>query len=146
MSSYHPTDNELQQYALEGMGLGEDVSTHIQGCAACSAKLANYRLLTRQISALQKPAFDFNLADLVLQQLPAPKAEFPWIAALGVTLTMIFLIAVALLFGTYLLQLFQNLPALFGTILTASAIAIFAGMLNTMIKEHHDQMKKLDFN
>jgi hypothetical protein len=118
MSSYHPTDNELQQYALEGTLAGADIADHAQGCAACSAKLANYRLLGRQMYTLQKPAFDFNLADLVLQQLPAPKAEFP----------------------------FQNLPALFGTILTASAIAVFAGMLNTMIKEHHDQMKKLDFN
>lgn len=146
MSSYHPTDNELQQYALEGTLAGADIADHAQGCAACSAKLTNYRLLGRQMYTLQKPAFDFNLADLVLQQLPAPKAEFPWIAALGVTLTVVFLFTVSLLFGTYLVQLFQNLPALFGTILTASAIAVFAGMLNTMIKEHHDQMKKLDFN
>lgn len=146
MSSYHPSDNELQQYALEGTLTGADIAAHAQGCAACSAKLANYRLLSRQMHTLQKPAFDFNLADLVLQQLPAPKAEFPWIAALGVTLTVVFLFTVSLLFGTYLLQLFQNLPALFATILAASAIAVFAGMLNTMIKEHHDQMKKLDFN
>jgi hypothetical protein len=146
MSSHHPSENELQQYALEGTFAGEDIAAHVAGCAACSAKLANYRLLTRQMSTMQKPAFDFNLAALVLQQLPAPKAEFPWIAVLGVTLTMMFLAAVSLLFGTYLVQMLQNLPALFATIVTASAIAVFAGMLNTMIKEHYSQMKKLDFN
>jgi hypothetical protein len=145
MSSYHPSDNELQQYALDGTFDGQDVAAHAQSCAACSAKLANYRLLNQQMGILGKPTFDFNLADLVLQQLPAPKAEFPWIAVLGVTLTMIFLAAISLLFGSYLVQLLQNLPALFATILAASAIAVFAGMLNTMIKEHHDQMKKLDF-
>jgi len=146
MSSYHPSDNELQQYAMDGTFAGDELAAHTQGCAACSAKLANYRLLTRQMSVMPKPAFDFDLAGLVLQQLPAPKAEFPWIAVLGVTLTMIFLAAISLLFGSYLVQLLQDLPALFATILAASAIAVFAGMLNTMIKEHHDQMKKLDFN
>jgi len=146
MSSYHPSDNELQQYALEGTVDGQDIAAHAQGCAACGAKLANYRLLNRQMNVMQKPAFDFDLAGLVLGQLPAPKAEFPWIAVLGVTLTMMFLATVSLVFGSFLIQLLQNLPALFATILAASTLAVFAGMLNTMIKEHHDQMKKLDFN
>jgi hypothetical protein len=146
MSSYHPSDNELQQYALEGTFEGQYIAAHAQGCAACSAKLANYHLLNRQMNVMQKPAFDFDLAGLVLGQLPAPKAEFPWIAVLGVTLTMMFLATVSLVFGSFLIQLLQNLPALFATILAASTIAVFAGMLNTMIKEHHDQMKKLDFN
>lgn len=146
MSSYHPSDKELQQYALEGAFDSQDIAAHAQGCAACSAKLTNYRLLNRQMNVMPRPTFDFDLAGLVLGQLPAPKAEFPWIAVLGVTLTMIFLAAIPLLFGSYLVQLLQNLPALFATILAASTIAVFAGMLKTMIKEHHDQMKKLDFN
>ncbi|WP_295720127.1 hypothetical protein [Mucilaginibacter sp.] len=146
MSSYHPSDNDLQQYALEGTFAGEDIAAHAQGCAACSAKLANYRLLTQQMSTMQKPAFDFNLAQLVLGQLPAPKAEFPWITVLGVALTMIFLATVSLVFGSYLVLLFKSLPALFVAILTSSAVAVFGGVLNTIIKEHHDQMKKLDFN
>ena len=146
MSSNHPSENELQQYAIGELFTNEDVAAHLHSCAGCHARVTNYRLLAQQLNAMQSPAFDFNLAQLMLEQLPAPKAQFSWITVLGVVLTLAFLAAVPFVFGGYIVKLFKNLPALFATVLTVSTVAIFIGQLNTIIKEHYHEIKKLDFN
>ncbi len=146
MSTDHLSDNQIQQYALDGRRGDVNIANHLAACPACNAKLVNYQVLAQQISILPQPAFDFNLADLVLQQLPAPKAEFPWISVLAIVLTVLFLGTMSIAFGGIITQMLRDIPAMLATLLGITTLGIILGQVVTMYKEHQEQMKKLDFN
>jgi len=82
MKMIHLTDTELQQYLTEPKTLGPEKTAHVLSCDHCAAKIANYRLLFQGIATEQRPAFDFDLSVLILEQLPEPTRVFPWFAVI----------------------------------------------------------------
>ncbi|MDB5155793.1 MAG: hypothetical protein JWR50_500 [Mucilaginibacter sp.] len=71
MKNDHLSEAEIQQYALGTADL--NTKKHIGSCAICEAKAANYRLIFSEMDGLLQPAFDFDVASLVLSQLPQPE-------------------------------------------------------------------------
>ncbi|MEZ2337381.1 hypothetical protein AB6735_17180 [Mucilaginibacter sp. RCC_168] len=71
MNKVHLSEEEIQQYAL-GKGNLNTIE-HIGSCVSCEAKAANYRLIFSEMDELPQPAFDFDVASLVLAQLPQPE-------------------------------------------------------------------------
>lgn len=67
----HLTDNILQEYASGNSDENADsaVTEHIAYCKACHQKVSQYRLVLESISKMEKPVFDFDLADVVMTQL-----------------------------------------------------------------------------
>ena len=58
MNKDHLSEAEIQQYALGKAGL--NTIEHIDSCAFCEAKAANYRLIFSVMDELPQPAFDFR--------------------------------------------------------------------------------------
>src|SRR5882724_5041351 len=71
MNTHHLSEEEIQQYALGQTNL--NMMEHIDSCALCEAKTANYHLIFSEIDQLPKLAFDFDVASLVIARLPEPK-------------------------------------------------------------------------
>src|SRR5438552_11256024 len=79
MKTGHPTDAVIQQYVLDKTGCEPGVAEHIETCAGCRAAAAAYGVLMTKIKQQPAPAFDFDLAGLVMPQLTAAvKPRFSW--------------------------------------------------------------------
>jgi hypothetical protein len=70
MKYKHLNDDEIQQYVLEKANCADEVIEHIKSCTNCKERAAQYSLLFEGIKQQEKPAFDFNLSELVVAQLP----------------------------------------------------------------------------
>jgi len=75
MRTRHLSEDAMQQYILDATGCEADIIEHIGCCEICKAKLANYQSLFAAIKEQPRPAFEFDLADLILSQLPEETKE-----------------------------------------------------------------------
>ena len=70
MTNIHPTETELQQYAISKSDVDPGVTLHIESCADCQAQVSVYQMLFSEIKEQSPHAFDFDLQKLVLSKLP----------------------------------------------------------------------------
>lgn len=76
MITVHLTETEIQLYVAERQAISEERKAHVEICTKCQAKAKNYALLFQSIYDAPKPAFDFDLSALVMEQLPQNQSEF----------------------------------------------------------------------
>ncbi|NHA06926.1 hypothetical protein G7092_24190 [Mucilaginibacter sp. HC2] len=143
MITAHLTDTEIQLYVAEPETISDQLKTHVQNCVDCQTNIANYQLLFNGIHNQAKPQFDFNLTNLVLEQLPEPKRAFPWAAVLISVFSVMLIASLALFFSSYIEATITSVS----TVLTATAITaavvilIFQGV--EMVKNHQKQVHTL---
>ena len=75
MVTKHLTDDEVQQIAVDKSNCEKRIVEHIHLCEECRSKVDVYQLLITEIKQQPKPAFDFDLSKMVLQQIPSPKTS-----------------------------------------------------------------------
>src|SRR5665648_252695 len=73
MTTKHLSEAEIQQFALGKENCNSQTIDHIQSCETCLVKADTYKLIFTEIKVQPKPVFEFNLTDLVMNQLPQPK-------------------------------------------------------------------------
>ncbi|RQO67482.1 hypothetical protein DBR43_23385 [Pedobacter sp. KBW06] len=146
MTISHLSESEIQQYVLDRKNTGSDILAHIHDCERCQTKAAAYNVLFKELKEIPKPAFDFDLSKLVLDQLPVRKPLFPWMATAAACLA-IFLISFAIIcFTNYLSVAAIGLSAqlLYFLIIPAVFILVIQGL--SLLKVHKKQMTAINFN
>jgi hypothetical protein len=73
MTNNHLSESAIQLFAVDKESMTPEASAHLQGCSTCREKVSAYTLLFNEIESLPKPSFAFDLADLVVAQLPKSK-------------------------------------------------------------------------
>ena len=140
MIKAHPTDAEIQLYVAEPQVISQQMANQIQGCAICQSKAANYALLFDNIKAAAKPAFDFDLSALVMEQLPAPKRAFPW-AAIVVSVFSVAIVAVSVIFfGSAMAASVRAVSGVLLTVAVAGALTILIFQVMEMFREHQKRI------
>lgn len=143
MITAHLTETEIQLYVAEPEKTHGAWKAHVQGCAVCRAKADNYVLLFRGIYSEARPAFNFDLSALVLEQLPAPQRTFSWATVMVWVLSLSIAAIAAALFWSPMLGVIKSVS---GALLAAAAtgagvILVFQAV--EMIKEHQKRMETL---
>ena len=148
MKYLHLTDDQIQQYVLEKANCPDEIIEHIQACTPCRERAQEYNLLFRGIQQQEKPVFDFDLADLVLQQLPKfethPFSE-KWISLLSIFISTLFCCVIGYLFGKTLVILFGRISPVFMGLIITTVISIFVFLYIDMNESYHTKMKALNF-
>jgi hypothetical protein len=143
MITAHLTETEIQLYVAEPEAISRQITAHIEGCALCRAKADNYILLFKQIEDAPKPAFEFDLTALVLEQLPAPKMAFPW-AAIFLSLLATALITVsAVFFWPAIVVLVEGMSGVLLVVAATGAVVIVGFQAIELLKEHQKQINTL---
>lgn len=156
----HPSEMELQLYVLDEPGCTAEVIGHIEQCAYCRASVSAYRLVLAEIKQQPRPAFDFEVADLVLAELPVidsrlavspspdslippPRKDFFLYILVFGTLTSIGLPMYG--YRAYLSKMLTGmLPmAICLIVMTAMIILLFYGM--EMYRKYRRQLKALNY-
>ena len=149
MLTKHCTDDELQQYAINKQLVEKGVAEHIHVCEDCRMKVEVYQSLITGIKQQPQPAFDFDLAEIVLEQLPAPKTKLSYdrmligvVAFICMTLTG----TVLYYFRDYFTYLFDGLTTILVILIAVSAVTVLAGLYIDMYKKYRREMNVLDLS
>lgn len=146
MNKDHLSEEEIQQYALGTVTL--NAKEHIGSCAICEAKAANYRLIFLAMDQLPQPAFDFDVASLILAQLPQPETTvagderwfylliFAALASIGIPVYV---------YRLYFFKMFTGIlpAALYLVILVTVFILVFQGV--EMFRKYQKQLNVLNY-
>lgn len=143
MITAHLTDAEIQLYVDEPKMTSDQLKIHIQDCANCQARAANYQLLFNGIHDHTKPQFNFDLSALVLERLPEPKRGFPWAVPLISVFSVSLIALLAIFFWSYMEAVITRAPLLLiATALTAAVVILIFQALE-MVKNHQKQIHTL---
>jgi len=148
MKYLHLTDDQIQQYVLEKANCNNEIIEHVEACTYCKERAEEYNLLFRGIQQQEKPVFDFDLADLVLQQLPKSQTDpfsEKWISLLIIFISILFCCVIGYLFGKNLVILFGGISPVFMGLIITTVISIFVFLYIDMNKSYHAKMKALNF-
>lgn len=148
MLTKHLSDEEIQQYALNRSNAESRIIDHIHLCEECNAKIESYQLLFAGIKEQPEPRFDFNLPELVLQQLPQSRPKLLQDnTVLYLLITGVILLAgiPAYLYRGYLLNLFAGIASLFIYLIITTVITVMAVLCFDMYKNYQKKMATLDF-
>ncbi|MCF0072742.1 hypothetical protein LZD49_19835 [Dyadobacter sp. CY261] len=149
MKPTHLTDTEIQLYALQSADSNPAALEHVRHCESCQARAREYTLLFHAVGQQTRPAFDFDLPEVVMGHLVQPKASpvGQLLIVSGISfLSAAFLGTMVFLFGQQLLDLFSNRSQV--VLYTAMA---FPGALTILLviesyREFQGKMKQLNFN
>ena len=147
MVTKHLTDDEIQLFAFDRANCGSVIAEHIHVCSECKAKAETYQLLMKGISHQPQPAFDFDLSEAVLNQLPAADPKM----TNDKLLTWVFIFICAGLIGTafyffrgYLDSMFRGIAAISIYLMAISAITVIVWVFVEMYKKYQKEMRVLD--
>ena len=149
MTSNHLNDTEIQQFVLHEKDCDPDMLEHIRNCSPCLESAEQYKLLFREIKNQEAPDFDFNLAHLVMEQLPTRKPKvlpesslWLFIAAIAV----LPILTVFLVSGNTLLVLLGNVAPLSVALIVITMLGILAFLSIDMYRKYQARIKALNLN
>jgi len=147
MKTEHLSEIEIQQFALDKANCEKNIIDHIALCQKCMVKAANYQLMFSGIKQDPKPVFDFDLAVLVLKQIPKTQTSvssnfFFFYFLVAVTMGSIGI--AGYIFRAYLSRIFTGiLPiVMYLIIITAAAILVFQAI--ELYKKYQKKMQSLN--
>ena len=144
----HPSEAELQQFALERSDSEVSVVEHISSCEQCKATVTIYQQLVLSIGQQEKPSFDFNLAQLVLNQIPSPKKSYSRDNSIFYTIAFVVTVLSGIIcywFSGFFAGLLLSFGSLFMYLLAATAMAILIFQGLDIYKRYQHKIKVLDF-
>jgi phosphoglycerol transferase MdoB-like AlkP superfamily enzyme len=146
MKIRHLSENEIQLHVTENFKLSQDLLTHLESCAICQTELITYQTLFANIKSLKRPAFDFDLLDLVLKKIPPVKPKFPWVTYLAVLVTILFFVIIFITFSSYLIQVFRALPTIYFFIIATSVFLVLFFQGFEAIKIYREKINHIKIN
>jgi hypothetical protein len=145
----HPSEKEIQQFAIDQSGCDNATIVHIESCMDCKTAVSNYQLLFSEIGQQSRPAFDFDLSALVLPQLPVAKTRLSpdeFISGFLVFFISSFVAVPVVLFNKYILNMFSGITPFFIYAIIGSATVIVIYKTLAMYKKYQKQMQLINFN
>ena len=143
----HLTDDEVQLYVTEKKQCTPELVAHVHVCEECKAKTEVYQWVIKAIAQQPQPAFDFDLAGLVLQKLPPRKTTVAkdrlttWIL---IFVSMISLAVLGYYFLNYQANIFEGVATILIYLVAVSGITVIAALVFDMYKKYQKEMKVLD--
>ncbi|HJV18705.1 MAG TPA: hypothetical protein VJ552_02395 [Sediminibacterium sp.] len=147
MTNKHLSETNIQQYVLKETSNGIDIA-HIQQCTHCKAKAARYRILFDALAEEEKPSFDFDLAELVIGQLPVRQRkashEYP-LLYVALSIAVFFLCIVVWFFGKNVAPLLWGVTPMLAGLLITTVACLLLFLCIDMYKKYQAKMRALDF-
>lgn len=148
MTSKHVTDFDIQKFVFDEVNCPLNVIDHMRVCENCRAKAETYKVLFSEIKHQAKPAFNFDLTEVVLSNIVRTEAVGSQTSALTRLFTIIGLSSVVTmiyLFGKYISRVFAGVSsmAMYLVVTTSVLLLLFQGI--EMLRKYRKQMALLDF-
>lgn len=139
MTSRHLSENEIQLHITENLKLSQDHVEHLQSCAICRNELNEYLVIFAKVKDSIRPAFEFDLADMVIKKIPTVKPKFPWLASLVVLSVTLFFMITFINFSSYLIQILKTLPTTYFFIIVISSLLVLLFQGFDAVKKYREK-------
>ena len=149
MKQGHPSDWEIQEYALDNSGCAFALTVHIESCAECGEAVKNYQILFSAVNLQASPTFDFDLSSSVLAQLPSvtPRLTADQFIVVFLVLFICCFVSVPLiLFNKYILNMFSGISPFFMYAIIGTAVVNMIYKTLELYRKFQKQMKLINFN
>jgi hypothetical protein len=149
MNYSHPSELEIQEYAMDKSNCPATIIEHIESCTDCSAEVKAYEFLFVEIGQQPGPAFDFDLTELVVPQLHQARPRLSvdrFIAGFLVIFASCCIGTPVFLFRRNILYMFTGVPPFFIYAIIGSTSIIVIIKIMIMYKKYQSQMRFLNFN
>jgi hypothetical protein len=142
MTTPHLTEEQVQRYALNDE-CDPVVMKHLHACKQCTESVETYRLLFEGLQQQARPAFDFDLAELVTAQLPAPVTELQREGKNELLNFLIVTTGAALVFAWYFFRkYFAVLFESIAPIIAYLAVSVFVTLAGLLIIDMYKNYRK----
>ena len=145
----HLTDEEIQQYVLDRDAPDAGVVMHMHSCEQCKEKAETYRLLVTGLREQPDESFDFSLAELVMQQLPAPapahkrEKESGLIYAI-ITASAAIIVSALYFFRKYMTSIFESIAPVFIYLAITAFTTLSIFLVIDVYKKYKKKIHTLD--
>jgi hypothetical protein len=149
MNNIHPSEKEIQQYALDKMDSNPMIMAHIDSCADCQAEVSIYQTLFSEIKEQPSASFDFDVQELVLSKLPKTHTRLSTddiIAGFLVIFTCSCIGIPVYIFRKIILNSFIDIPPFFIYSIIIGTTAILIIKILSLYKKFLKQMHLLNIN
>ena len=142
MKNEHMNETEIQQYVLDKDSCDINIIAHIDQCPKCKTEVDIYELLFAEIKKQPDPVFEFDIANLVMQQLPQ-KQNFSFdkyfiALLLGVLITV--LSVLIYLTNQYFPTVFNGISSIQFSLIMVTILLISIFIYLDMNKNYQNQM------
>ncbi len=145
MRTEHLSDDELQTMVLAQQNADAAILDHIQHCMACQQELAVYQSLITGIQEQPAPSFDFDLSNIVLQQLPQVPAKTSLVNIRPFLIVVLGLIPLYI-FRYNFLHLATGISTAFLFISITICISILVFKAIKLYRKYDKQIEQLNFS
>ena len=148
MKTNHLLESEIQQYCLDRLNCEKHIIDHIQSCESCKEKVEAYTVIFSTIKDQPEPAFDFDLTDMVMNQLPQTKPNVIVDKTMIFVLSFIALIAVGftiVFFGSWFSELMTKITPMLIYFLSTCVVSLMIFMGIDLFSEYHKKLKILNY-
>lgn len=149
MLNKHLSEEEIQLFVLDELAADPFTVQHINTCATCKGRAANYGLLVLAIQQQEKPVFDFDLAATILPKIAPPEATGSRpVNIIWLLVAMVICVAVAAVcfFSTILSTSVKNLSSMAIYLIVITAVMILAFQAFDIYKQYQRQYGPSNFN
>ncbi|HEV7423792.1 MAG TPA: hypothetical protein VGO21_01225 [Candidatus Paceibacterota bacterium] len=149
MNNIHPSEKEIQQYALDKMDSNPVIIAHIDSCSDCQAEVSTYQILFSEIKEQPSASFDFDVQELVLSKLPTTKTGLSTddiIAGFLVIFTCSCIGIPVYVFRKIILNSFIDIPPFFVYSIIIGTTGILITKILYLYKKFIRQMHLLNIN
>ena len=156
MIDNHLTDVDVQQFVLNKADCNADIITHMHNCEYCKTKAETYQLLFSEIKQQPKSAFDFDLSELVMKQLPQAKPGFSlnslpgyfimlsFFAAIGIP-SYLFKAKITYFFKTYVLGITSGISSIVIFLVVITFLIFLIFQCAEMYRKYQQKNNALNF-
>jgi hypothetical protein len=148
MKNNHLTDIDIQTFVLQKGNCDTTISEHITHCIDCKMKTEQYKILFEEIEHQENPTFDFNLSDLVMNQLPRPQPKriFENIFIYGSVFFAILVIGIIFYFlRSNLFNLFTVITPILTSLIVITVMSLSVFLCIDMYTKFQKRMNTLNF-
>lgn len=149
MKTAHLSDRDIQRFTFDLSECEEELIAHIHSCDLCKNRTAAYESIFQKVQEQQAPAFNFDLSELVMDQLPQPEEKLKVINYLSyflITLCVVILGFTLYYFNQVSLMLFDHIAVISYYFILSVAVLIFIPLCWEMYQSFNKKMNRLEFS
>jgi len=140
----HLAEAAIQEYALDEEHCPAWMGEHVKGCERCSVQVNNYRLIFKEVGAMEAPVID--VAGMVMMGLSRPKQKKDWSLGYWLAGAGAPMLAAGWFFRNFLLTITGEIPEL--TLLALVGVSVIIAIVRAlrMVRRYRYQLKRLDLS
>jgi len=148
MKTNHLLESEIQQYSLDRLNCDLHIINHIQSCDSCKEKVEAYSVIFSTIKDQPEQSFDFDLTELVMQQLPHAKPKVIEDKTMIFILSFVTLLSIGFtvaFFWSWFAELITKITPMFIYLVITCVVSLMLFIGFDLFSEYHKKLKILNY-